>query len=420
MPEIEEAQALLAALAEMEEVKAPIVRRERRFRLQTAYSQAMMWSKGYNAEETKAAFARAAELAGRNDNFSERFFALQGQWGAAISGGELRSARELAFTLLREAEDAGRAVEAGWANAGLGLIAYWHGDFVEARTRCERAIDVRDPNADPKVWERFGDGSTYASSWLALSTWAVGEVERARELINSATRRASEIGHIGAIADALLYKLFLEVRRGDPLATLSASEALEPFAREHGMIQYVGHAEVHAGWARGRLHDPAGGAAELRQALAALTDHGQRISVPFFYGLLAELEAATLGADRALSRINDALTLAHEIEHRCDLAFIHRLRGEILLKRDPADRAPAAEAFWTAIAIAKEQGARSPGLQAALALANLYHSTARPAEARAILAPALEGFSPTPEMPEIAEAQTLVVAIEAGAHVRHE
>jgi hypothetical protein len=35
-------------------------------------------------------------------------------------------------------------------------------------------------------------------------------------------------------------------------------------------------------------------------------------------------------------------------------------------------------------------------------------------------APALEGFAPTPEMPEIAEAQALLVAIEGGAYVRHE
>jgi hypothetical protein len=47
-------------------------------------------------------------------------------------------------------------------------------------------------------------------------------------------------------------------------------------------------------------------------------------------------------------------------------------------------------------------------LQAALALAKLYQSTARPAEAHAALEPALEGFSPTPEMPEIAEAQALL------------
>ena len=44
----------------------------------------------------------------------------------------------------------------------------------------------------------------------------------------------------------------------------------------------------------------------------------------------------------------------------------------------------------------------------------------RLAEAQGVLAPAFEGFSPTPEMPEIAEAQALLAAIETGAHARHE
>jgi hypothetical protein len=48
-------------------------------------------------------------------------------------------------------------------------------------------------------------------------------------------------------------------------------------------------------------------------------------------------------------------------------------------------------------------------------LAKLYQSTGRAAEARAVLAPALEGFSPTPEMPEIAEALAFMAAIEASA-----
>jgi hypothetical protein len=47
-------------------------------------------------------------------------------------------------------------------------------------------------------------------------------------------------------------------------------------------------------------------------------------------------------------------------------------------------------------------------LRAALALAKLYQSTSRPVEAHAVLAPSLEGFAPTPEMPEIAEAHGLL------------
>ena len=92
-------------------------------------------------------------------------------------------------------------------------------------------------------------------------------------------------------------------------------------------------------------------------------------------------------------------------------AETHRVRGEILLKRDPANTAPAEEAFLTAIAIAQQQKARSFELRAALSLAKLYQSTGRPADAHAVLAPALEGFSPTPEFPEIAEAQALLAVL---------
>jgi hypothetical protein len=72
------------------------------------------------------------------------------------------------------------------------------------------------------------------------------------------------------------------------------------------------------------------------------------------------------------------------------------------LKRDPGNPAPAEAAFLTAIA--ERQGGRFYGLRAALSLAKLYQSHNRPADAHALLAPALEGFS----LPGIAEAQALL------------
>jgi predicted ATPase len=112
-----------------------------------------------------------------------------------------------------------------------------------------------------------------------------------------------------------------------------------------------------------------------------------------------------------LPRIDEALALAGETGERWSDAFLHRCRGEILLKRDPANTAPVEDAFLAAIAIAQQQTARSFALRAALSLAKLYHSTDRPADAHALLASALKGFSPTPEFPEIAEAQKLVSAL---------
>jgi len=109
------------------------------------------------------------------------------------------------------------------------------------------------------------------------------------------------------------------------------------------------------------------------------------------------------------------LEIAHETgEHFTD-PYLHRVRGEILLSREPASPASAEEAFQTAIAIAKGQSARSYELLAALSLAKLYQSVGRPAEAHAVLAPALDGHSPTPEMPEIEEAQTLLELRTHGA-----
>jgi predicted ATPase len=132
--------------------------------------------------------------------------------------------------------------------------------------------------------------------------------------------------------------------------------------------------------------------------------------VPFYQGLLAEIEARG-DAEGALTRLDEALALAGETGERWSDAFLHRLRGEILLKRDPANTAPTEEAFLTAMAIAREQKARSFELRAAVSLAKLYRSIGRAADAHAVLASALKGFSPTPEFPEIAEAQTLLSAL---------
>ena len=179
------------------------------------------------------------------------------------------------------------------------------------------------------------------------------------------------------------------------------------------MALYLALGEVHANWARARLDDRQSGMPGLRDALAAYLGQGNKLLVPLFQGLLAELEAEGEDAEGALRGIDEALALANETGERWTDALLHRLRGEILLKRDPANTAPAEEAFLAAIAVAQAQKAKSFELQAALSLGRLYQSTGRPADAYTVLVPALEGFSPTPEMPEICEAMTLLAELGA-------
>jgi predicted ATPase len=183
-------------------------------------------------------------------------------------------------------------------------------------------------------------------------------------------------------------------------------------AQEHGTRLFVASARVYAGWARASLSQDSAHQNELEQALAAYMGEGNRFFAPFYMGLLAAIQAETQGEkERAAERVDEALALAQQTGERWAEAFLHRLRGEILLQLDSANTAPAEEAFRSAIAVAQRQEARSFELRAALSLARLYRSTGRAADAEAVLVPALHGFSPTPEFPEIEQGQRLLGAL---------
>ena len=147
----------------------------------------------------------------------------------------------------------------------------------------------------------------------------------------------------------------------------------------------------------------------MRKGIERLRELGKRFHLPYLRGLLAKAQADEGKLNIALAELDHVLSETSTTEQRWSDAELHRTRGEILRKCDPTNTAPAEEAFLTAIAIAQQQKARSFQLRAALSLAKLYQSSGRPSDAHAVLAPALEGFSPTPELPEVEEAQALLI-----------
>jgi predicted ATPase len=212
--------------------------------------------------------------------------------------------------------------------------------------------------------------------------------------------------------------LFELMRGHRARAALHALE-LANITRGHDLPMFHAFSVFLEGWAALQSGAPAQRLEDMRRGVELLRER----NALHFDGLLkialAEAEARAGDEDRAIAILDEALATADRLGYRAFEAELHRARGEILLQRDSTDRAPAEKAFLTAIAVAKQQATRSFELRAALSLAKLYQSTARPADAQAVLAPALEGFSPTLEMTEIAEAQTLLMAIEADVHLRH-
>ena len=389
-----------------------------RLKLQTSYGQAMLWGKGYAAPETAAVFARARELA--SGDATERFDTYYGQWAGSYMRGEYALARETAAAFVRDAESGARTPEAAAAHRVLGLTCLSQGDLIEARTHLEKALRIYDPQWARDAKFRFGhDTRASATSYLARTSWILGEFGLSLELNEEAVARAVELAHVQTLTNTHLFKAHFGMLCGDADAARRDSETVIRLSREHELPTYLAFGIMDRGWARARLGEREAGIAELRDGLTAFTEQGNKTFVPFYQGLLAELETEGQGAEGALSRIDEALALAQQTgEHGTD-AFLHRIRGEILLRRDPANTAPVEQAFLTAIAIAQQQKARSFELRAALSLAELYQSTGRPADAHAVLAPALEGFSPTPEFLEIEEARTLLAALAETEEVKN-
>jgi predicted ATPase len=324
-----------------------------------------------------------------------------------VSDGALGLAREIAQTFLREAERGALATECGVGRRLVGFTCLCQGQFVEAQVNFVEALNIYDPERDRETKFRFGrDTGAVGKFYLGLTKWLLGEFGPVRPLIKEAIADAIKTGHVPTLVDTYRFKAHFEMVRGDAAAARRDAEIIVELSQENALPFYAIEGALVSAWASGRADGRGSGATELREALAAYIGEGNKFLLPLYQGLLAEIETES-DAEGALTRIEDALALAGETgEHWTD-AFLHRLRGEILLKRDPANTAPAEDAFQSAIAVAQAQKARSFELQAALALAKLYQSTGRPAEAHAVLAPVLEGFTPTPEMPEIAEAQAV-------------
>jgi len=383
-----------------------------RLKLQTDYGQAVLWAKGYAADETNAAYARAGELATETGNTEASFEAYYGRWGNALFRGELGSARETAESFLREADRARRPTEVGVGHRLLGIALFLQGDFAQARANCEQALRIYEPDRDHDAKFRLGmDSAVVATGFLALAAWCLGDVTRARALMDEALARAFASTHAPTLANAHHMQATLETIRDDAEAARRAAETGVALSREHGLALYLALETLALEWARAKLDDRKSGSTEFRRALSEYASQGVKFELPFYRGLLAEIETERGGADAALAEIDEALALAGETgEHWFD-AGLHRIRGEILLKQNPADPDPAEAAFLAALAVAQQQKARSFELRAALSLAKLYQSTGHPNDAHGVLGPALAGFSPTPEFPAIAEATALFEAL---------
>ena len=409
MPEIAEAQALFDALSQTDAVKTAAVQRQRLTQLQVAYGNALIAARGFGAPETTEAFARARQSAFGEQDAPERLAADFGLWAGSYTWGELPSMRAQAAAFLADVEARPNSPEAGVAHRVQGITHWFAGEFVEARDHLGRALALFEPGRDDDLTYRFGmDPGVPAMAYLAFVLWSLGEIDCALSLAERMRERTAGLTHANTLALGTMHATAFELMRGDRPGIRTSALELAHIAREHDLRLFRAFDEFFGGWMAADDGALADGIERMRRGAENLRAQNALVFDGLIKIALAEAEAGAGDPDRAVAILDEALATVDHTGYRAFEAELHRVRGEILLECDPANPAPAEEAFQTAITVAKRQSTRSFELRAARSLAKLYQSTGRLADARAVLSPALEGFEPTPEMPEIAQALALL------------
>jgi tetratricopeptide (TPR) repeat protein len=214
------------------------------------------------------------------------------------------------------------------------------------------------------------DQGVAARHYLAFAKWLIGDMDGASRLIGEAKSPAERVGHPPTSVAAYAIAAWLDCVRGDHSQARANAESAIGLARDFDLPLWRWTAGFCLSWARAASEGTRSAWDEAEAALNALSAHGPGLS-EFSAAYVAPGFAQLGDFDRALALADRALSGPADKGLRVFLPEAHR---------DPRDPAPAEEAFRTAIAIAREQGSRAFELRAALALAKLCQSAARPAE----------------------------------------
>jgi predicted ATPase len=321
--------------------------------------------------------------------------------------------REMSELFLREAAARPNCPEALVAHRISGCTCFYFGDLAGAHDHFRRTVELYDQARHGDFANRFGqDPCAVAEVYDALALWALGRVDDSLRLADRALADAESAAHAATLGYALLFAARLGLLRNSPEAVATHGQTLADIVFRYDLPAYwAGNAAFFQGWTRWLRGEAEAGLAEMRRGIGISREQGFVWFLPAFEMTLAEAESSAGEVDAGLRRLEDAFAELEHTEQRWYEAEMHRIRGEILLKRDPVDTATAEQSLHAAITIAQSQKARSFELRSALSLAKLYRAADRDADAHAVLAPAFEGFPPTDQFPELTEAQTLISAL---------
>jgi predicted ATPase len=287
---------------------------------------------------------------------------------------------------------------------------FWSGRYTSVPSHAARVQVLYDPkrHRGPKIY--FMDPAMAALAIESLALWCLGYPERASERGLAALAMGQTVAHPFSLCWALRCEAWLRILRREPEVMAARTKAHLAVAREQGFAYECAAGSMleiwHDAWITGQCGDDRIEA--FRTALVELRRMGTRLHLGLWHALFAECLEKQGNTDEALTALEAAVT---HFERTGDAHWepeVHRLMGDLLLRRNPRAPDRAEVSYRRAIERARSQEAKSWELRAATSLARLWRDQGKPAEARELLAPVYGRFTEGFDTADLKEARALL------------
>ena len=398
----------------------PALRREQ-IKHQVALITPLMHVKGYAAPETKAAAERARLLIEQAEALGEPpedplllFSVLYGFWVAnylAFNGDVIR---DLAAQFLALAEKQGTIVPLMIGHRLMGTSSLLTGDIVEGRAHYGQAIALYDPAAHRPLAMRFGHPVGVAIlTYRSWALWLLGYPEAALKDTDDALKYARESGQAAALMFALTEITITHTLCGNHAAAAAQAQELVALAEEKSALLWKAAGMINQGCVLALTGNALDAIGRLTSGITAWRSTGATAWTPFFLSYLARAYTELGQFEEASRSIGEAMVAMENTKETWWEAEVNRIAGEIARKSPQPDAGVADAYFDRALAVARQQEAKSWELRAAMSMARLWRDQGKRDEARELLAPVYGWFTEGFDTRDLKEAKALLDELNA-------
>ena len=398
----------------------PALRREQ-IKLQVTLINPLMHIKGYSAPQTKAAVERARLLIEQAEALHEPledplllFSVLYGFWVASLIAFNGDVLCDLAAQFLALAEKRRATIPLMVGHRLLGVSSLCTGDIVDGRAHDDQAVALYDAAEHRSLAARFGqDVRVVILSFRSIALWMLGYPEAALVDVDRALKDAREIGHAPSLMYALYTNSLIHLLLGNHAVANADTDELVAVAEEKSALFWKAWGRTMQGCVLALTGKPSDTVHQITSGIAALRSAGATYYLPTWLSYLAKAHADLRQFDDAWRCTGEAIVAVEKTKERWFEAEVNRIAGEIALQTPEPDTAKAEAYFERAIAVARQQQAKSWELRAAMSLARLWRDQGKRKEARDLLAPVYNWFTEGFDTLDLKEAKALLDELHA-------